>query len=105
MQMGPAAAITPEDAVQHSITLRIGLQQYPAGAIAKNDTGGPIGIIDNAAHLIGAKHNDLPATAALDIHRAAGESIQKSRTGGAHIKAPGILRTHLVTDDIGCRGE
>src|SRR6185437_10943116 len=69
MEMVTTAAIAFQDAVQHAITVVIRFQQDPAGAITKNDTGRPVAVVDNAAHLVRSYDDDLFEPPALDIHR------------------------------------
>ena len=72
------------------------LQQHSARAVAEQDAGGPVGIVDDPAHGIGADHQDFAVRARRDQGRARGQAVQKTGTGGAQVEAPGAMRAQAI---------
>src|SRR5258708_18617159 len=99
--MCPATAIAFQNAVQHSITFVIGLEQSSAGAIPKNDTGCTVAVVYNTAHFVAAYYYHFFEPATFNIHCTRGKCIYKSGTSCAHIKSPGIFCSYLIADNIG----
>src|SRR5579872_2367336 len=75
MQVGPSAPVALQDAIQHAVTVVVGFQEHPAGAVAENNAGGTIAVIHYAAHFVGPYYYYLFEPAALDVHRSAGKGI------------------------------
>ena len=102
VEVGAAAAVAFEDAVENAEAFVIGFQEHAAGAVAEDDAGGSVAVVDDAAHFISADNDYLFVAAAFDIHGAAGEGIEEAGAGGGHVESPGIPSAGLVADDI-CR--
>src|SRR6185312_2715623 len=101
MQMGAAAAVAPEDAVQYAVPFVIRFEQDAAGAVAEDDTGGAVAIVHDTAHFVATDDHHLFKAPAFDVHRAGRQRIDETGTCGAHIETPGILRARTVAYDIG----
>ena len=46
-----AAAIGPDQRIDHAVSVARGLDQHRAGTVAEQDTGGAIGVVDDRRHL------------------------------------------------------
>ena len=85
----------------------LGSRFYENGtcAVAEDGTGGAVGIVNNAGHLVGtADHHLLVATA---LHKASGHihGKEEAAAGCLHIHAVGILHAQTANDYAGGGGE
>ncbi len=78
-----------------------GFDQHGARAVAKNDAGGSVLVIDDAGHGVGADHQHLFMGSALHQVGGGGQSINESGAGGYQIESPGSLGANLVLDQAG----
>ena len=93
------------DEPQVVLAIAGGLDQDSAGAVAEQDARGAVGIVDDAAHGIGADHEDLPVRAGGHQVRARGEAVDESGAGGDEIESPGATRADAVLHQAGGGGE
>ena len=105
VEVGAAAAVASENAVENAEAFVIGFQENAAGAVAEDDAGGAVAVIDDAAHFVAADDDDLLIAAAFDIHGAGSEGIYEAGAGGGHIESPGVLSAGLVANNIRGSGE
>ncbi len=84
---------------------RAGFEEDCARAVAEDDAGGAVLVIDDAAHHVRADDEDPIVGAGLDELRADGERVEKPAAGGGEIEAPGPRRAELVLDQAGGRGK
>jgi hypothetical protein len=56
--------------VEDAEAVRAGFQEHRAGAVAKQDAVGAVGVVNDGRHFIGAHHNDLFISTGLDELRA-----------------------------------
>ncbi len=83
--------------------LLTGLHQHGAGAIAEQDTGGTVGVVDDPGHGVGADHQHLLVRAGSHQMGRGRQSVEKSGTGGDQVKAPNAFRPKLMLDQAGRR--
>ena len=82
-----------------------GFDQHGARAIAEQDAGGAVGVIDDAAHGVGADHQHLLVRAGRHQVRADGQAVDEAGTGRDQVEAPGALRADAVLHQAGGGGE
>ena len=82
------------DEAQVVFAIAGGLDQHGAGAVAEQDAGGAVGVVDDAAHGIGADDQDLAVRAGGHQVRARGEAVDESGAGGDEIESPGAARAN-----------
>ncbi len=73
-----------------------GFDEDSAGAIAEQDAGGAVGVIENGSHHVTANDENFFVCAAGDKLRADGEGIEKAGTRGGEIESPGIFRAEVI---------
>src|ERR1035437_7326211 len=66
MQMDHAGAVGADQRVHDAIAALARLQQHGAGAVAEQNAGGAIGVVDDRRHLVGAHHHHLARGAVGD---------------------------------------
>ena len=81
------------------------LDQYGTGAVAEQDAGRAVRIVDDCRHLVGADDDDFAIRAALDELRRDGERINKAGACRLHVEAADIADIGHVADQIGGRGK
>src|SRR5262249_45259015 len=80
-------------------------KNHGACAVAEDDTGCAVGVVDDRGHDVGADHQDFLVHSAGDVLSTGLQGIEKRRTGGGEIESPGSLGTQLVLHQAGGRGE
>jgi hypothetical protein len=75
-----------------------GLQQHGARAVAEQDAGGPVRVVDDPAHGIGADDQDFAVRAGRDQGGPGRQAVQKTGTGGDQVEAPGPVRAQAILD-------
>ena len=72
-----------------------GLDQHGAGAVAEQHAGVAVGVVDDAAHGVGADHQHFLVRAGGDQVRAGGQPVDEAGAGRDQVEAPGALRAEL----------
>ena len=93
------------DEAAPSSALGGGFDQHGAGAIAEQDAGGAVGVVDDAAHGVGADHQHLLMRAGGHQVGAGGEAVDEAGAGGDQVEAPGAARAERVLHQAGGGGE
>ncbi len=81
------------------------LEQHGTRAIAEEDAGGAVGVVDHGAERVGADDQHFRLGATLDQLGADLQRVQKTGAGGAQVKAPRMVRAELLLHQAGGRGE
>src|SRR2546430_15829146 len=87
--------------IQNALSVGGWFQQYSAGAVAKEHTGGAILIIQNGSHGVAADCQNLFVRAGGNKLRANSEGVRKSRAGRGEIKSPGFFCADAVLYQAG----
>ena len=66
--------------------------QHGAGAVAEQDAGGAVGVIDDAAHGVGADHQHLSVRAGGHQVGAGGGAVDEAGAGRDQVESPGAPR-------------
>src|SRR5579859_99978 len=82
-----------------------GLEKDGAGAIAKKDAGGAVGVIKDGTHFVAADDEDLLVGPGANELRADRECIGKAGAGGGKVKAPGFFRADAILNKAGGGGK
>ena len=79
------------------------LQQNAAGAVAKQDAGGTVGVVHDRTHRVCADDEHLFVCPALNKLRAYLQRIKKTRACRGQVESPRVGRTQLGLDKAGRR--
>src|SRR6185437_883951 len=78
-----------------------GLEQDCARAVAEEDAGGAVGVVDDGAHDVGADDENLFVRAGFDELGADLQGVGEAGAGGGEVKAPGAGGSELVLHEAG----
>ena len=76
-----------------------------SGTVSEQDAGGTVCVIDDAAHGVGADHQDLLVGTACDKMRAGVQAVQESGAGCNQVKPPGVAGANTILNQAGCCGK
>src|SRR5204863_4107442 len=76
-----------------------GFEQDGAGAIAKDDTGGAVLIIDDGGHHVSANGEYFLMSASANELRGDLKCVYESGTGGGDVESPSAFASHFVLDE------
>jgi len=82
-----------------------GLEEDSAGAIAEDDAGGAVGVVDDGTHDVGADDENFCVCAGFDELGTHLEGVGEAGTGGGEIEAPRVGGAELVLHEAGGGGE
>ena len=82
-----------------------GFKDHSPGAVAKNNAGGAIGVVDDRRHNVGANHENSFMRARGDELRAGLHGIDKCGAGGGEVESPNPGRAQLVLHQAGGGGK
>src|SRR3546814_11744853 len=81
----PSGTITTQNRVNDSVSFVVGFEQYGTCSVPKYNTGGPVFIIYNGRHHVGAYNDHLFMHAGLYVLSAGGQGINKAGTCGGEV--------------------
>ena len=81
------------------------LHQHRSGAVAEQDAGAAIGVIDDAAHGVGSNYQHFLVCAAAHQVRGSGQAVNEARAGCNQVESPGAFGSQPVLYEARCRGE
>ena len=82
-----------------------GFEQDRARAVAEDDAGGAVGVVDDGAHDVGADDEDFFVRAGFDELGADLEGVGEAGAGGGEVETPGAFGAELVLHEAGGGGE
>ena len=82
-------------------SLFAGLEQDSTGAVAKDDAGGSVGVVDDGAHDVGANDEDLFVRSGFDELCSHLEGVGEARAGGGEVETPGVGSAELILHEAG----
>ena len=71
-------------------TVSARLEEDGSCAVAEDNAGGAVGVVDDAGHDVGTDDEDLFLHAGLDEFGADLKGVREAGAGGGEIKAPGV---------------
>ncbi len=90
---------------QPDLALLRRFDQDRTGAIAEDDAGRTVGVVDDRRHRIRADHQNLGMNAGLNQLGPHLQGVEKTRARRGKVKTPGAVGTELVLHQAGGRGE
>ncbi len=103
VEMLVTGAVGAKDGREQTAWLVRGLDDEGAGAVAEEDAGGAIGVVDKAGEGVGADDEDAIVDTGLDELATGGEGVDETRTGSAEIEGAGIAAEFGL--DQACLGD
>ncbi len=101
-ERGAAAAVDLVLEVQNLRAARLGRRHHHrAGAVAEDDAGRAILVVDDARHHVRADHQHVLVRAARHELARRRQRIGERGTGRAQVETPGVVRADLVLDQAG----
>ena len=85
------------------LTLGHGLDQHRSGAVAEQNARSPVSVVDDAAHGIGADHQDLLVGSGGHQVGAHGGTVDEAGAGRDEVETPGAARADAVLHQAGSR--
>ncbi len=104
-ETAPEPSISCQKSMRPIFAVSAGLDENSAGAVAEEDAGGAVGVVDDGAHDVGADDEDFFVRAGFDELGADLEGVGEAGAGGGEVEAPGAGGAELVLDDAGGGGE
>ncbi len=102
----PAAAVGMEAVVENSAGgIFLGLEEQGAGAIAKQDATGTVGVIGNGGKGFGAEYEDGIHLSGFDHGGGVGNGIGETAASGGEVKGAAIMVVQTVLDKAGGGGK
>src|SRR5271155_4279487 len=106
VEVAAAGAVHVVDEIEDAFGVRgCRFEKDGTGAVAEEDAGGAVGVIENGSHHVTTDDQDFFVGAAGNELRADGEGVQEAGAGGGEIEAPGIFRADAILDEAGGGGE
>ncbi len=90
---------------QPDLALFRGFDQDRTGAIAEDDAGRAVGVVDDRRHGVSADDQDLGVSSGLDQLGAHLQGVEKTGARRGKVEAPGAVGAELVLNQAGGRGE
>ena len=85
--------------------LRSGLDEDCAGAVAEEDAGGAVGVVDDGRHGVGADDEDFFVLARLDELATHLQGVDEAGAGGGDVESPGAFGAEAILHETGGGGE
>ena len=82
-----------------------GFQQHGARAVAEQHAGGAVRVVDNAAHGVGADHQNFLVGARRHQVRAGDQAVDETGAGGDQVETPGAFRAQRMLHQAGGGGK
>ena len=101
----PEPSIFVEVVDQADFAFFAGLEEDRAGAVAEDDAGGAVGVVDDAGHDVRADDENVLLHAGLDELGADLEGVREAGAGGGEIEAPGVGSAEFVLHEAGGGGK
>ena len=82
-----------------------GLEEDGPGAVAEDDAGGAVGVVDDGAHDVGTDDHYFFVGTGFDEFGSDLEGVGEAGAGGGEVETPDVGGTELVLDEAGGGGE
>ena len=86
-----------------AMPVRARLEQHRARAVAEQNAGGAVGIVDDRRHLVRADHHHLARPPRADELHRDGQRVDEAGTGGLHVEAADVADADHVAQHVGGR--
>src|SRR5688500_12139318 len=73
-----------------------GIHHHGPGAAAKQNTGSPVGVVDDSGHRVGSDDQYLFMRSGRDEVSGCREAVDKARTGRDQVKTPSAAASEAV---------